>query len=323
MRKIILDVDTGSDDAVAIMTAVLNENIEVEAICTVWGNLEVDDTTENTLRLLDKLNADVPVYRGCPTAMVKYLSPQFDLDHYAPVYKDGRELRIHYKHLEGLEPTDRKAEDMDAVSFYVNYLRHAKEKVTLILVGPLTNLGEALSIDPTIVKNVEQIIIMGGGDAIANVTWCAEANIWHDPEAAHIIINSGADVLMVPLDATHSAALTLEDCKKLRELHTFAGDFAAKMTEQRIEFEHAKIGPKKNDSAIHDALAVCSAIDPSVLTDCPPVYCQISLAGASAGETIIDRRCIPEKANIHFAFKADKEKFLGMLLHSFRGGREG
>lgn len=199
------------------------------------------------------------------------------------------------------------------MSFYVNYLRASKEKVTLIPVGPLTNLGEALSIAPDIADKIEEIIIMGGGEMITNITLAAEANIWHDPEAAQIVINCGAKVTMVPLDATHSVALDMEDCKRLRSLHTFAGDFAALMTEQRIEFENAHIGPHKISTAIHDALAVCTAIDKSVLTDVRPVYCQIGLAGYSSGQTIIDKRCIPDKANMDFAFEGDKEKFLSML----------
>ncbi len=315
-KKVILDVDTGSDDAVAIIEALRCPDLEVVAICTVWGNLDVPYTTENTLRLVSSLGRkDIPVYMGCGTAMVKYLdgSRTPPVKENQPIIKDGKELHIHYQELEGLAPTDKKAEKMDAVSFYVNYLRASKEKVTLIPVGPLTNLGEAFSIAPDIADKVEEIVIMGGGDEIANVSCCAEANIWHDPEAAEIVARCGAPVLWIPLDATHSAALTIEDAKKLRELGTFAGDFAALMVEQRVEFESASIGGDKNNSAIHDALAVAAVIDRSVLTDVLTCNVHIGLKGFSEGETIIDRRCIPDKANCQFARRASKEKFLSML----------
>ncbi|NMA07441.1 MAG: nucleoside hydrolase [Ruminococcaceae bacterium] len=314
-KKVILDVDTGSDDAVAIMTAIGCEDLDIVAICTVWGNLEVEDTTINTLELVSAMGADdIPVYRGCPTAMVKYLDPTgIPFISHAPIIKDGKELSIHSKRLGGLKPTEKKPEDIDAVSFYVNYLKNAKEKVTLIPVGPLTNLGEALSIAPEIVENIEEIVIMGGGDSLANVSPCAEANIWHDPEAATIVANCGAPVLWIPLDATHSAALDMEDVKTLKEVGTFASKFAAGQVEQRIEFENAAYGEGKNDSAIHDALAVCAVIDRSVLTEVEKCNVKIGLFGFGAGETIIDRRRSPDEPNCEFAFKASKEKFMEML----------
>ena len=321
MRKVILDVDTGSDDAVAIMTALLCPDLEVVGICTVWGNMNVDLTTDNTLRLLDRLGKPVPVYKGCGTAMVKYLAPRCASNDYKPVFKDGKELKIHYDHLEGLEPTDWKEEDMDAVSFYVNKLRNTDEKLTLIPVGPLTNLGEALSIAPDIAENIEEIVLMGGGEDIANVTPCAEANIWHDPEAAQKVLDCGAKVTFIPLDATHSVALDLEDCKTLRSLGSFAGDFAATMTEQRIEYEHAAIGPGKISTAIHDALAVCAVIDRSILTDIAEAHVEIGLDGYNEGETIVDHAADPADINASFAKKADKKMFMDMLCRYLKEGK--
>ena len=313
--RVILDVDTGSDDAVAIATAVRCPDLDVLAVCTVWGNLDVDDTTENTVRLLDKLGrGDVPVYKGCGNAMVKYLYQRGPGLNRMQVVKDGKELRIHYKRLEGLdEPTEKKAEKMDAVSFYVNFLRAQTEKVTLIPVGPLTNLGEALSIAPDIAEKIERIVIMGGGDSVSNVSGSAEANIWHDPEAAEIVQQCGAPVLWIPLDATLSCALNKKDCAVLRGTGTWAANFAATLCEQRIDFESAAVGGDKDNSSIHDALAVCAVIDESVLTEVLDANVHIALNGYNEGETIIDRRCISDPFNCKFAVKASHDKFLGML----------
>ena len=227
-KKVILDVDTGSDDAVAIMEALGCADLDVVAFCTVWGNLDVPYTTENTLRLVAAMGReDIPVYMGCGTAMVKYLGgsrvPHVK-ENQPIVDENGNEVRVHYQDL-GLPETAKKAEKKDAVSFYIDYLRNTDEKITLIPVGPLTNLGEALAIAPDIVKNIEQIVIMGGGDRISNFSCSAEANIWHDPEAAEYVARCGAPIVWVPLDATHSAALTPDDAKVLRALGTFAGDF--------------------------------------------------------------------------------------------------
>ncbi|MBR2806277.1 MAG: nucleoside hydrolase [Oscillospiraceae bacterium] len=316
--RVILDVDTGSDDAVAVATALRCPDLDVLAICTVWGNLDVEDTTENTLRLVDKLGrAEVPVYKGCGTAMVKYLYPRGAVDtgrSSKVVDENGNELHIHYKRLSGLEnPVEKKEEPIDAVTFYVNFLRAQTEKVTLIPVGPLTNLGEALSIAPDIAEKIEKIVIMGGGDKVANISPSAEANIWHDPEAAEIVQQCGAPVLWIPLDATLSCALNKKDCAKLRATGTWAADFAATLCEERIEFESKSVGGDKDNSSIHDALAVCSVIDESVLTEVEDAHVHIALNGYNEGETIIDRRCIPDKFNCRFAVKASHDKFLAML----------
>ena len=313
-KKVILDVDTGSDDAVAIMEAVRCPALDVVGICTVWGNLDVKYTTENTLRLLDALGRkDIPVYKGVDTAMVKYLDQTRPpkQDKLSVVDENGKELRGHYQELEGLKPTDKKPEKMDAVTFYITYLRAATEKITLIPVGPLTNLGHALSIAPDIVDKIEEIMIMGGGDSIANISECAEANIWHDPEAAEIVAQCGAPVLWIPLDATHSAPLGYEESAKLRECNTFASNYAALMIEQRTDFGRAAHG--SNNTALHDALAVAAVIDRSVLTNVLKCNVHIGLRGYGEGETIIDRRCIPDEANCEFALTADKDKFLAML----------
>ena len=312
-KKIILDVDTGSDDAVAIMTALGCSDLDVIGICCVWGNLDVEDTTENTLRLVSALGKDTPVYKGAPTAIAKYLERSVK-EGLKPIIKDGKEVRIHYKRLEGLEAeTDKKAEDMDAVSFYIDCLGKAKEKITVITVAPMTNLGLALSAVPSIAKNIEELIIMGGTDKLGNVSECAEANIWHDPEAAQIALNSGVPVTFVSLDATHSASLTLEDAEQLRNLGTFAGKFTARIIEQRTEFDSAACGKELDRTPVHDSLAVCAAIDRSVITEAEKCRVRIALSGLAEGRTIIDRRDVPGEANCIFAMKASHDKYLEML----------
>jgi inosine-uridine nucleoside N-ribohydrolase len=323
--KVILDVDTGSDDAVAIMAAALSPDIELLACCTVWGNLPVVNTTENTLRLLEKLGKNVPVYKGVNTAMVKYLAQnRIPEPVYKPVYNSvGREIKPHHDFLEELPPATRKCENMDAPSFYVDFLRKAKEPVTLVPVGPMTNLGFALTIDPTIVKNIEQIVIMGGGDLIANRSMCGESNIWHDPEAAHKVLNCGVKkITMVPLDATHAAYTNLEDCKKLRAIGTFAAKYAATLAEQRIEAE-AVLSPDTDRTAVHDVLALCSVIEPAVLKDVEYCRCDVGLSDFGEGATFIDHRAkTSENANVYFAHSADREKLFSMLCKIFSRGEK-
>lgn len=317
-RKVILDVDTGSDDAVAIMAAALSPDIDLLAICTVWGNQAIENTTDNTLRLIDALGMDIPVYKGCDTAMVKYLTQDYvDNRPRKPVIYNGKEYIMHSKHLD-LPEAHSAPQSMPAACFYVDFLRNATEKVTLIPVGPLTNLGLALRIAPDIVDKIEEIVIMGGGSKITNCNPWSESNIWHDPEAAQIVATCGARVVWVPLDATHRACITLDDCKRFREIGTFSANFAAEQCEQRIIVHNAQQPLDIPDAAaVHDALCVAYVIDASVLTDLRHCHVEIGLAGYGEGQTIVDQRAYPLEKNGYFAYDADRHKFVDILCDCF------
>ena len=317
--KVILDVDTGSDDAVAIMTAATSPKIDLVAICTVWGNRPVENTTDNTLRLIDSLGLKVPVYKGCDTAMVKYMTKDYvENPPRRTVIYNGKEYTMHSEHLD-LPDAVSKPEAMPAACFYVDYLRNATEKVTLVPVGPLTNLGLALRIAPDIVDKIDQIVIMGGGSKITNCNCWSESNIWHDPEAAQIVAECGAKVVWVPLDATHEACVTLDDCKRFREIGTFAATFAAEQCEQRIIMHNATQPLYIPDAAaVHDALCVAYLIDPTVITDLRHCHIEIGLSGYGEGQTIVDQRAYPLKKNGYFAYHADRFKFVDILCDCFK-----
>ncbi len=319
--KVILDVDTGSDDAVAIMTAALSPAIDLVAVCTVWGNKPIANTTDNTLRLIDALGLDVPVYKGCDTAMVKYLTQDYVENKERPVVMhNGKPFTMHAAHL-NLPEAVSKPQDLPAACFYVEYLRKATEKVTLVPVGPLTNLGLALRIAPDIVDKIDQIVVMGGGSKMTNCNAWSESNIWHDPEAAQIVANCGAKVVWVPLDATHEACVTMDDVRRFREIGTFAANFAAEQCEQRIIVHNAQQPLDIPDAAaVHDALCVAYLIDPTVLTDVRHCHIEIGLSGYAEGQTIVDPRAYPLEKNGYFAFHADRFKFVDILCDCFRRG---
>lgn len=313
-KKVILDVDTGTDDSVAIMTALLSPDIQLEAICTTWGNLTIEETTRNTLAVVERMGADVPVYKGCHTAMCKMLvGDRLPRQSRIAYNEQGEVIPMHLSDM-GLPDPTIKEQPTPATLFYIDYLKKATEPVTLIPVGSLTNLGHAFRIAPEIVRNVEKIVIMGGGNKISNVTMRTEANVWCDPEAAQIVLHSGAEVLWVPLDATHEGCLTLEDCQRFRALNTFAGDFTAELTEHRIKVYGQTQPLSVPDAApVHDALAVCAVIDPTVLKDVEHVHCEIGFNDFGDGQTIIDRREKPDAPNCWWAYDADRFKFADML----------
>lgn len=317
--KVIMDVDTGSDDAVAIMTAATSPDIDLVAICTVWGNKAVENTTDNTLRLIDALGLKVPVYKGCDTAMVKYLTNDFvPTPERKPVMYQGKPFQMHAEHLD-LPEAKSKPEAIPAACFYVDYLRNTTEKVTLVPVGPLTNLGLALRIAPDIVDKIDQIVIMGGGSKMTNCNPWSESNIWHDPEAAQIVAECGAKVVWIPLDATHEACITMDDCKRFDEIGTFAANFSAEQCRQRIIVHNAQQPlPVPDAAAVHDALCIAYLIDPTVITDLRHCHVEIGLSGYGEGQTIVDQRTYPLKKNGYFAFHADRFKFVDILCDCFK-----
>ena len=319
-RKIILDVDTGSDDACAIMLAYLHKDIDLVAVCTVKGNQPIEYTTENTLRIRDLLNADFPVYRGCSGSLVRNiiyprLAPTPNADAYD---EQGNKVHIHQE-LFDLPASEGKVEELNAPNFYVDYLTKTQEKVTLVAVGPLTNLAVALVMEPKIAEKIEEIVIMGGGWNITNATLAAEFNIYDDPEAAQRVLHCGAKITMVPLDATHAAYISRDNARQLRQIDTPASRFAADLIDLRIiVHDYAQPLSVPHTCALHDPLCIAYLIDPNVLKNVKLCNVEVSLSGLTEGQTCVDQRAIQENRNVHFTFDGDPELFSKIFIDAFR-----
>jgi len=326
-RKVIMDIDTGSDDAVAIIAAMMSPEFDVIGLCTVNGNREVKLTTLNTLRVAELLESNVPVFKGCEYPMVACLDnrrkPNIPWREGMMEKINPLVNKIHGDHLPLPGPTWKKEEKVSAVAFYLDALLNTEEKITLIPVGPLTNIAMAMRADSRICENIEEIMIMGGGYQINNSgNGMAEYNIWVDPEAGETVMQYaeayGIKVTWVPLDATHDAYLTLEDAKVMREVGSPIADAVAALVEQRAS-GYAKDGDMKALGAapIHDALAVLALLDPTVLKDVRHVNLHVDCGGGrSDGMTCLDLRedyRVPAP-NCYFAMHADREKFRDMLL---------
>ena len=316
--KIILDVDTGTDDAVAIMMAYLEEKIDLLAVCTVVGNKPLENTTENTLRVKDLLKADFPVYKGCGEAMVCNLNPNRHAGFKGVRTKVGdmkEDVSMHTEYLD-IPASTSKVEKEHAVFYYIDTLMKSDGDIVLVPVGPLTNLAMAMRIQPEICGKIKEIVMMGGGCRRTNSTPAAEFNIWHDPEAAQIVMDSGVPIRMVPLDATHNAYVSTDDTKEFRAMGNSVGDAVADFTDHRI-MAYSQLQPMERiDSApVHDALAVCAVVHPEVLTDLFFTRVDIDISGGFAdGQTIVDPRTFVDKPrNCHFAFDADRELFVNWM----------
>lgn len=307
--KVILDVDTGTDDAVALMVAALSPDLDLVGATSVNGNTTIDYTTENTLRVFDFIGLpEVPVYRGVDRPLVR------------SDVKRGMAERIHGDMLNLPEVSHGAAlQPGHAVDWLIETYLASNGDIVLCPVGPLTNVAMAIQKEPRILEAIPEIVIMGGAHDHGNITASAEFNIWLDPEAARIVVNCGRPIRMVPLDATHRALVSTEDAARLRGLGTPAGEAAARFVLQRIDgYDATQPMPRREGALaapVHDALAVCAIIDPSILTtEHIPVDVEIH-AELSLGRTVCDFRFRSGKpANVHFAMDADEPKFNQMLL---------
>jgi inosine-uridine nucleoside N-ribohydrolase len=309
-QKVILDVDTGTDDAVALMCAALHPDLELVAATTVNGNVEVEYCTENTLRTFDHIGVRVPVYEGMSRPMVR---EDF------PVPRGSASAQIHGRYLD-IPASKSKKQDRHAVDFLVDYYLSAAGKETILVpVGPLTNIAMAIRREPRIVENIPALVSMGGGHEIGNVSPSAEFNVWADPEAARVVFSSGIkNLTLVPLDATHRALVSLEDCQKLRALGTPAATAAAIFTEKRVEGYQQVFGEHVGSAPVHDALAVLSIVDPNVLASVVHVYVDVETSGElTVGRTVLDTHNRTHKTpNAHVALNAHEARFVQMLMET-------
>ena len=316
-KKVILDVDTGTDDAIAIMTAIMSENLEVLGVCAVNGNRGIDFTTENTLRVVEYLGKDIPVFRGCYLPMVVSLTEgrREDIPYKGP--KDPQD-NVHGDYID-LPPATIQEQPVSAVRWLVDTLMASEGDITLIPVGPLTNIAMALRIEPRIAQKIKRIVIMGGGCREVNITPTAEFNFWIDPEAAKIVFDCGCDILVVPLDATHAAAVSIRTAEALERKGTKPATLTARIIRQRQNaYKHWQPMADINSVPVHDALAVCAVLDESVLGPVVETYADVDIGkGAADGMSIfdLDNRYKDRKKNVKVALGADPERFADMLLN--------
>lgn len=295
---IILDVDTGIDDAWAIYLAHRSPGLTLKALTTTFGNSDIETTTRNTLLIRDLLGSQVPVYRG---------SGQ-------PLYRpwDGPVPAFHGENGLGdapLPPVNSAAESLEAAEFLIKTIRQHPHEITLVMVARLTNLARALLYDPSLAPLIPHIVLMGGAAFVpGNVTAVAEANIWGDPEAADIVFRSGIPITMVGLDVTMTAELTRDDLSAWKEKSAFA-DLMRKATEfyiQAYEKEHPDI---QSWCPIHDALAVAVAEDPSLVQGHHwPVRVE-SQGLFTQGMTVVDARRADASSSVLVGVSLDVERF--------------
>lgn len=307
-RKMILDLDTGVDDALAIAYALADPEVDLIGIVSSYGNNLLDVCAENSLKLLELLgHTDIPVFKGLPHSCT---TDHFDV---MQVSKD-----IHGDNGIGdveLPAPSRALEEQSGVDFYIEAAHKYGKDLIIIPTGPMTNLAAALKKDPEIADLIGNVTFMGGALTVeGNVTPVAEANINQDPKAADEVMKSKLPLTMVGLDVTLRTLLTKNETKQWRELGTASGKAFADITDFYID-AYYNLDIDKRGCALHDPLAVGVGIDPSFVSTISLFMKVVYQEGPYYGRTIGDNAKLNDpNPNVKVAVNVDKERYLKAFM---------
>ncbi len=301
-KKIIIDCDPGHDDAAAIIMAARSPELELVGITCVAGNVEVEKTSVNALKLCALADLrNVPVAAGMAQPLVAE--------------------RITAPHIHGksglgvvdLPSTDLSLHPAHAVEFLIETIMASAGDITLVPTAPLSNIALAIRREPRLILKVPEIVLMGGAMGRGNVTPSAEFNIYADPEAARVVFESGIPIVMVGLDVTHKAILTQEHIHKIRQNGTELAATLAAMLQWYLE-TITKFG-QPEWASLHDACAVASVCDPTLLTT-EFMRVDIETCGEfTRGRTVCAPGFSSGKApNVRVGVDFDAERFFDMLI---------
>ncbi|MFR0536890.1 nucleoside hydrolase [Limosilactobacillus reuteri subsp. suis] len=307
-RKMILDLDTGVDDALAIAYALADPEVDLIGIVSSYGNNLLDVCAENSLKLLELLgHTDIPVFKGLPHSCT---TDHFDV---MQVSKD-----IHGDNGIGdveLPTPSRALEEQSGVDFYIEAAHKYGKDLIIIPTGPMTNLAAALKKDPEIADLIGNVTFMGGALTVeGNVTPVAEANINQDPKAADEVMKSNLPLTMVGLDVTLRTLLTKNETKQWRELGTASGKAFADITDFYID-AYYNLDIDKRGCALHDPLAVGVGVDPSFVSTINLFMKVVYQEGPYYGRTIGDNAKLNDpNPNVKVAVNVDKERYLKAFM---------
>lgn len=295
-RKIILDCDPGHDDAITIMMAAKHPKIDLIGITIVAGNQTLDKTLVNGLHVCQHLGLDDSVYSGMSLPMVRdqtvaaYIHGESGLD--GPVFG----------------PLVKKAESTHAVQFIIETLMASDGDITLVPVGPLSNIAMAMRLEPRTIPKIQEIVLMGGAYGLGNVTSAAEFNIYADPEAASVVFRSGAPIVMMGLDLTSQAQCYPEIIARMEKI----GNTASKLFSDIMNFvlKTQKEAYGFEGSPLHDSTCIAYLIDPSCI-ELKSMYTEVDLRSELCyGRTVCDYfNSSGKKHNSKVALKLDADRF--------------
>jgi purine nucleosidase len=297
-RSFLIDTDTASDDAVALVLALQYPGVQIEAITVVAGNVPLDQGVQNALYTVELCGASIPVYGGMPGPLIRTLETA------QGVHGDDGMGDI------GLPVSGRAPAAGHGVQVLIDTVHRFAGEITLVTLGPLTNVAVALRQDPSIAGAVSECVIMGGtGQGHGNVTPVTEYNFWADPDAARIVFESGLPVTMVGWDISRTyAVLGPADSAALRAVDTPLAHFCVDIQRSVQQFA---LGTTKLDP-----IAMAVALDPTVATHTERCFVAIETGGdLCRGQSVVDRLGIlGREPNAEVVLEASRERFVQMLF---------
>jgi pyrimidine-specific ribonucleoside hydrolase len=309
---LVIDTDPGIDDALAILLALASPEVDLRLVTTVHGNVELDRTTDNALRVLHLAGrSDVPVAAGAATSLVH---PQ-----------PARAGHVHGQAGLGgvdLPPSPASVDRRPAVVALADLLLGSTVPVTVAAIGPLTNIALLHAVFPEAAARIGRLVVMGGSAARGgNVTAAAEFNVWADPEAAHAVLTAALPTVLVGLDVTLPTVLTTAGITRFAAAGP-VGERAAAILRQYVD--HARTAYGTDGVVVHDALALTEAIAPGTLGTVRRNLVVDTGLGPGRGQTLVDRRAVSTAPTaVEVAETVDSEaavEFLVSRLSSFQPG---
>lgn len=307
MRKFIIDTDTASDDAVALIMALRHPDIDVQAITVAAGNVPLTQAVQNALYTVELCHKSAPVYAGCAKPLLRELSTAEEVHG-----KDGMGDI-------GLPLDGRTAADGHGADALRQVINDNTGDITLVTLGPLTNIALALLREPELAQQVSRCVIMGGiGSGHGNVTPLAEFNIWVDPEAAKIVFESGLPITMIGWDISWKyAAFDQKQASEIRRIGTPLAEFAVDI--QAALNQYALDQTNLAGFDLPDPIAMAAAIDPTVASYEKRRVDITTGNGLARGLTVIDRLGMTGRPpQVQVAVSANRELFVDMLKRALR-----
>ena len=305
MRRLIIDTDTASDDAVAIMMALAHPGVAVDAITIVAGNVALAQASANARFVVELCGAEVPVHDGCDRPWLRAPAPA-DWFHGADGMGDV-----------GYPAPSRPAAPGHAAVELARRFAAAPGEIELVTIGPLTNVATALALDPAMASNAKRCWVMGGAACThGNVTAAAEYNVWCDPEAAARVLDSGMDVVMLGWELSCGAA-TLDEAE-MAELRALGPRAEVAMDSNRTALEAVRRLQGQDGLALADPVAMAVVLDASVATERSRHRVDVGLADElTRGMTVVDRlNASGREPNAEVVFGIDAARWKALLRAS-------
>lgn len=299
MERIIIDADPGTDDVFAILLAGNSEKIRIEGITTVSGNCSLENATQNTFKALDLIaKKEVPVYKGMNKALKTKHQDATD------VFGNNGMGGVTY------DPINVEIQKQNAIDYLIEKVNNNPNQITIVAIGPLTNIASAINKSPKFVKNVNKLIIMGGSAGKGNITPHAEFNFYKDPEAANIVFSANfKEIIMFGWDVTTQLPLNKKYETLLKDINNDISNFLFDITRSAADFD------RKNGyegAILSDPLTIAYLIEDSMVK-LKPAKVNIELSGDKIGKSNVE---FTENSNCKVAYDVDNHKFYKLLFKS-------